>query len=146
MRRRSFLAVTCLGLTGWRKCQGAEPVDEPPWWRDVEACASYELIGASPRADAMILGWSRTGTASCVIDFLDYDDLLSPTPRLTTDVTRKTFIDIVGDVSYSVGISPTDLFEEGRSAVVIDFEDSANVKVYAERSVRRDLVVVASRT
>ena len=146
MRRRSFLAVTGLGVTGWRPRPDADTADEPPWWRDVDASASYELVGAFPSADAMILGWSRTGTASCVIDFLDYDDLLSPTPRLTTGVTRKTFIDLVGDVPYSVGISPTDLFEEGRSAVVIDFEDSANVKVYAERSVRRDLVVVASRT
>jgi hypothetical protein len=136
MKRRSFLAVTGLGHTGWRPRPSTDTVDEPPWWRDVEAFANYELIDASPSADAMILGWSPTGTASCVIDLLDYDDLLSPTPRLTTGVTRKTFIDIVGDV-------PT---PSASAAVVIDFEDSANVKVYAERSVRRDLVVVASRT
>jgi hypothetical protein len=116
MRRRSFLAVTGLGLTGWRPSMRPETAHEQPWWRDVDASASYELIGASPSADAMILGWSRTGTASCVIDFLDYDDLLSPTSRLRTGVTRKTFIDIAGDVPYSVGISPIDLFEEGRSA------------------------------
>ena len=62
------------------------------------------------------------------------------------EVTAKTFIDIVGDVPYSVGISPIGLIEKERSAVVIDFEDFANVTVYAERSVRRDLVVVASRS
>ena len=54
MRRRSFLAVTGLGLTGWSPRQATETVDEPPWWRDVEAFASYELIGASLNADAMI--------------------------------------------------------------------------------------------
>jgi hypothetical protein len=93
----------------------------------------------------MILSWPRTGAAGCTIDFLDWHEPLSR-PLRVGEVTAKTFIDIVGDVPYSVGISPIDPFEKGQSAVVIDFADFANVKVYAERSVRRDLVVVASRT
>lgn len=134
MKRRSFLALTGLGLTGWRP--RTDTADEPPWWRDLEGSADYDRLGASPNAFAMILSWPRTGAAGCTIDFLDWDEPLSR-PLRVADVTAKTFVDIVGDVPYSVGISPIDLFEEGRSAVVIDFEDFASVKVYMQPAVPR---------
>lgn len=142
MNRRSFMSLAGLGiLAPWPTTQRDLEDGERPWWAEVPTSPAYEHLGGSEAVFAMLVSWPRQrGQGDYSLDFLDYDDPMAKSLSLPA---RPAEIGVLGDVPYQVGVS-FDIAATDHGILIVEFEETASVRVYVERGADRRVVILAS--
>ena len=135
--RRGFLA---LGGAAFVRASRENGDEVAPWWADCPTSPGYRRLAQATTAEGIVLSVSDAGTM-CSLSFID-DDFPVSTPISLPPALARRELQVVGTARYE-----TSLLDAGaRPSLVVMFQESAHVVVYADESKCGGVVVVAVET